>query len=84
MVFCERLTVAMLSIVDWEADGYCNGQSTTLAEHLTSAEASGVNLPIWSSVRLTVVRWSIVDWKGGGTEWSFNNSGCTITYKMGG
>ena len=53
------------------------GQSTTLAELIISAEAGGFNLPILSSVRLTVARLSVVDWEAGGTVWSVNNSSCT-------
>ena len=35
---------------------------------------SGVNIRIWSSVRLTVVRLSIVNWEAGGSVRSVNNS----------
>ena len=44
----------------------------------------GVTLPIWSSVRLTVARVSVVDCEVGCTVWSDNNSGWTFTYKVGG
>ena len=58
------------------------------SQQLLNYKVGGVNLPIWSSMRLTVAWLSIVDWKAGGTVWSVNNSGwtdniCSITKRVG-
>ena len=41
---------------------------------MLNCKEGGVNLPIWSSMRLAVARLSIVDWEAGDTVWSINNS----------